>query len=97
MTEKGRVPTLTVLRHLPRAPLQQQTDTPAPGLDQLDGPGVGHVPRALPVDLDDLVPDLDATEGEAAMNRCGLFPEEKSALQLHHKTFMKNFHLTFCL
>lgn len=69
MTEEGRVPTLTVLRHLPRAPLQQQPDAPAPGLDQLDGSGVGHVPRALPVDLDDLVPDLDAREGEAAMNR----------------------------
>lgn len=81
MTEKGRVPTLTVLRHLPRAPLQQQTDAPAPGLDQLDGSGVGHVPRALPVDLDDLVPDLDATAGETGdeqMVGCALFPEEKS-------------------
>lgn len=66
--EEGRVPTLTVLRHLTRAPLQQQADAPASGLDQLDGSGVGHVPRALAVDLDDLVPDLDATEGEAAMN-----------------------------
>lgn len=50
--------TLTVLRHLARSPLQQQADPPAARLDQLDGPSVGHVSRALAVDLDDLVADL---------------------------------------
>lgn len=50
--------TLTVLRHLACSPLQQQADPPAARLDQLDGPSVGHVSRALAVDLDDLVADL---------------------------------------
>lgn len=49
---------LTVLWHLACAPLQEKTDTPASRLDQLDGSGVGHVPGALSVDLNDLVPDL---------------------------------------
>lgn len=51
---------LTVLWDLPRAPFQEETDTPASGFDELDGSGVGHVPRGFPVDLDDLVPDLEA-------------------------------------
>lgn len=50
---------LTVLWDLPRAPLQQQADTPTSRLDQLDGPGVGHVPCALAIDLDNLVSDLE--------------------------------------
>lgn len=50
--------TLTVLRHLARSSLQQQADSPAARLDQLDGPSVSHVPRGLAVDLDDLVADL---------------------------------------
>ena len=54
-----KVSVLTVLRDLPCAPLEEETNTPASGLDQLDGPGVGHVPGALSVYLDDLVPNLD--------------------------------------
>lgn len=64
---------LTVLWDLARAALQQQTDTPTSGLDQLDGPGVGHVPRALAVDLNDLVPDLETQEegdGEGERRSC---------------------------
>lgn len=49
---------LTVLRHLARSSLQQQANPPAARLDQLDGASVGHVSRALAVDLDDLVADL---------------------------------------
>lgn len=54
----GEGETLTVLRHLARSSLQQQADPPAARLDQLDGPSVGHVSRALAVDLDDLVAHL---------------------------------------
>lgn len=50
---------LTVLWDLPCAPLQEETDTPASRLDQLDGSAVGHVPCALPIDLNDLVPNLE--------------------------------------
>lgn len=57
--EKKLLWILTVLWDLPRAPLQEETDTPAPRLDQLDGSAVGHVPGALSVDLNDLVPNLD--------------------------------------
>lgn len=58
--QRGSIP--TVLWDLPGAPLQEETDTPAPGLDELDGSGVGHVPGALSIDLDDLVANLDVRE-----------------------------------
>lgn len=60
---------LTVLGDLPCSPLQEETNAPASGLDQLDGSGVGHVPGALSVDLDDLVPDLGVREGNEVVNR----------------------------
>lgn len=48
----------TMIRDLPRAPLQQKPHPATPSPNQLDGSGVGHVTCALPVNLDDLVPDL---------------------------------------
>lgn len=68
-TEKNLLQILTVLWDLPCAPLQEETDTPAPRLDQLDGSAVGHVPGALSVDLDDLVPDLDVGKACDAEDR----------------------------
>ena len=37
------------------AALDQQANSPAPVLDELDGLGVGQVPRALTVDLNQLI------------------------------------------
>jgi len=54
----GAVSILTILWDLSRAPLKEEANAPSPRLNQLDGPGVGHVPGGLPVNLDDLVPDL---------------------------------------
>lgn len=49
---------LTIIWDLPCSPLQQQTHSSPSRLDQLDGPGVGHVPRCLAIDLNDLVSNL---------------------------------------
>lgn len=64
--ETKKVLVLTVLWDLPRTPLQEKTHAPASRLDQLDGPGVGHVPGGLSIDLDYLVPNLEVRKCETA-------------------------------
>lgn len=52
---------LTVIRDQALAGPQQQVHLVAPGLDELDGPGVRDALRGLAVDLHDLVPHLSVT------------------------------------
>ena len=52
----------TVLRDLPRAPLQQQAHSSSSRLDEFYRSGVGHVSCAFPVYLNDLISYLSKKE-----------------------------------
>lgn len=55
----------TVLRDLSGSPLQQQPRSSSSGFDQLYRSGVRHVPRAFPIDLNDLISYLPIKEKES--------------------------------
>lgn len=87
-TKKVAVKLLTVLWDLPCAPFKEQTNTPASRLDQLNGPGVGHVPGCFSIDLNDLVPYLKVRKCVTENKRsCQHLSERKCVCTFHQEWF----------
>lgn len=63
--DPGGVRFLTIIRHVAVSSLQHQVDVVAPPADLLHRLAVGHPSGAVPVDLHQLITDLQATQSQS--------------------------------